>query len=358
MHGKLASLVLLLTIVGYWSGTARAIDDSVKGAARALSNEAKRDFDAGRFEEAGRKFQRAYEVAKVPTLALWAARSLVKHGQLVAASELYRQATRLTANDLWVGNAQQQAQADAAKELAELQPRIPVLRVQVEGAAANDVTLTIDGALIASALFGIDLPADPGWRRVVGKSGDESSEQTVYLREGDHKEAVVKFSGRPPVQAASPARPPVTVAPLAAAPMAQPVPAAGAEGPSAATLTTPMPAPAPATSSGGAQQTWGWIAVSVGAAGLIMGGVTGIVVLSDSSLRSDCPSGKCIPGKVSQSKIDNYNLMRTLSTAGLIVGGVGAAVGVTLLLWTPKHETDSRAALWLGPGSVALKGTF
>ena len=352
MHGKLGSLVLLLTIVGFGTGTARATDDSVKGAARALSNEAKRDFDAGRFEEAGRKFQRAYEVAKVPTLALWAARSLAKHGQLVAASELYRQATRLTANDLWVGNAQQQAQEDAGKELAELQPRIPVLRVQVEGAAANDVTLTIDGALIASALFGIDLPADPGWRRVVGKSGDESSEQTVYLREGDHKEVVVKFSARPVAQAANPA-----VVPMAAVPMAsaRPVAPAGAEGTSAATLTTPTPAQA--TSSGGAQQTWGWIAVSVGAAGLIMGGVTGIVVLSDSSLRNSCPNGVCT-STVSKSKVDNYNLMRTLSTAGLIVGGVGAAVGVTLLLWTPKHETDSRAALWLGPGSLALKGTF
>jgi hypothetical protein len=351
MHGKLGSLVLVLTIVGYWSGTARATDDSVKGAARALSNEAKRDFDAGRFEEAGRKFQRAYEVAKVPTLALWAARSLAKHGQLVAASELYRQATRLTANDLWVGNAQQQAQADAAKELAELQPRIPVLRVRVEGAAANDVTLTIDGAMIASALFGIDLPADPGWRRVVGKCGDESSEQTVYLREGDHKEAVVKFSARPPVQAANPA-----AVPMAATPMAQPVATAGAEGSSAGTLTTPTP-PAEATSSGGAQQTWGWVAVSVGAALLVMGGVTGIVVLSDSSLRNSCPNGVCT-STVSKSKVDNYNLMRTLSTVGLIAGGVGAAVGVTLLLWTPKREGDTRAALWLGPGSVALKGTF
>jgi hypothetical protein len=246
MHGKLRSLVLVLTIVGFWTGTAHAIDDSTKGAARALSNEAKRDFDAGRFEEAGRKFQRAYEVAKVPTLALWTARSLAKQGQLVAASELYRQATRLTTNELWVGDAQQQAQADAARELAELQPRIPVLRVRVEGAAANDVAVTIDGAVIASALFGIDLPADPGWRRVVGKYGDENSEQTVYLNEKDHKEAVVKFSGRPLVLAAG------TV---------QPAAATGAEGQSAATLTTNTPAQAAA--SGGAQQTWGWVAVSV-----------------------------------------------------------------------------------------------
>jgi hypothetical protein len=344
MRCKLGSLVLVLTIVGNWSGTARATDDSVKGAARALSNEAKRDFDAGRFEESARKFQRAYEVAKVPTLALWAARALVKRGQLVAASELYRQATRLTANDLWVGNAQQQAQADAAKELAELQPRIPMLRVRVDGAAASDVALTIDGAMIASALFGIELPADPGWRRVVGRLGGESSEQTVYLNEGDHKEAVVKFSAQAVAQAASAARPPLAVAPTA-----------GAEGTSAATLTT-TPAQPEAESSGGAQQTWGWVAVSVGAAGLIMGGVTGIVVMSNSSLRDTCKTGCAGPDY--KSKVDNYNMMRTLSTVGFIVGGVSAAVGVTLLVWTPKREGDTRAALWLGPGSLALKGTF
>jgi hypothetical protein len=87
-----------------------------------------------------------------------------------------------------------------------------------------------------------------------------------------------------------------------------------------------------------------------------MGGVTGIVVLSDSSLRNSCKNG--CPPTVSKSKVDNYNLMRNLSTVGLIVGGVGAAVGVTLLLWTPKREGDTRAALWLGPGSLALKGTF
>jgi hypothetical protein len=329
----------------------------VKGAARALSNEAKRDFDAGRFEEAGRKFQRAYEVAKVPTLALWAARSLAKYGQLVAASELYRQATRLTPNDLWVGNAQQQAQADAGKELAELQPRIPLLRVRVEGAAANDVALTIDGTMIASALFGIDLPADPGWRRVVGKCGDESSEQTVHLREGDRKEAVVKFVARPVAQAASSARPPAAVAPVAVAPVAQPISPTGTEGQSAGTLTMVTPAPAEAAPSGGVQQTLGWIAVSLGAAGLIMGGVTGVVVLSDSSLRTSCPNGTCA-SNVSKSKVDNYNTMRTLSIVGFIVGGVSAAVGVTLLVWTPSHENGPRAALWLGPGSLAVKGTF
>ena len=110
MDRRLYRAVLALMLVAVWSGTARATDDVTKGAARDLANEAKRDFDAGNYVEAARKFQRAFEVTKVPMLAVWSARTLVKRGQLVAASELYRQAMLLAPNDLWVGNAQQQAQ--------------------------------------------------------------------------------------------------------------------------------------------------------------------------------------------------------------------------------------------------------
>jgi hypothetical protein len=140
------------------------------------------------------KFQRAYDIAKVPTLAVWAARALVKRGKLVAASELYRQAAILAPNDLWIGDIQQQAQADAEKELSGLQPRIPKLRIRIEGAAATDVELTVDGARIATALFGIDLPTDPGKRHIVGKRGEDVVEQTVDLVEGDRGEAVLRFS--------------------------------------------------------------------------------------------------------------------------------------------------------------------
>ena len=193
MSCRLGCIVLALTVVAAWPGMALATSDSEKGAARALADEAKRDFDAGRFEDAGHKFRRAYEVAKVPTLAVWAARALAKCGQLVTASELYRQATHLTPNDLWLGNLQQQAQADAEKELAELQPRIPRLRVRLEGAAANDAEVTIDEVNLASALYGAEIPKDPGRRHIVGKRGGEIVEQTIELGEGEHKEAVLMF---------------------------------------------------------------------------------------------------------------------------------------------------------------------
>ena len=164
MDRRLSCATVVLATAIVWSGMVHATDDSAKGAARELADQAKSDFDTGNFEEAGLKFQRAYEIAKVPTLAVWAARALVKRGHLVAASELYRQATLLAPNDLWVGDVQQQAQADAEKELGELQPRIPRLRIRVEGAAANKIEVTVDGAKMAVALFGIDLPTDPGRR--------------------------------------------------------------------------------------------------------------------------------------------------------------------------------------------------
>ena len=343
MSCRLGWRVLALTVAVVWPGVALATDDSAKGAARDLANEAKRDFDAGRFADAGQKFRQAYEIAKVPTLAVWAARGLAKCGQLVAASELYRQATHLTPNDLWLGDVQKQAQADAEKELAELQPRIPRLRIRVEGAAANDVEVTIDEVKLASALYGAEVPKDPGRRRIVGKHGGETVEQTMELGEGGHKEVVLTFKA---MLAEKPA--------IGETDKTKVVKEERRE-----ELVTAKPVPAepqPVASSGRAQRMWGWIAVGVGAAGLLTGAVTGIVVAADSGLRNECQNNNCDSSK--SDKVSTYNLMRNLSTVGFIVGGVGAAVGVTLLLWTPKHESEPRVALWLGPGSAGVKGAF
>ena len=348
MSCKLGCMVLALTVAVVWPGVALATDDSAKGAARELANEAKRDFDAGRFEDAGHKFQRAYEVAKVPTLAVWAARALAKCGQLVAASELYRQATRLAPNDLWLGDVQKQAQADAQKELAELQPRIPRLRVRGEGAAGNDVEVTIDEVKLASALYGAEVPKDPGRRRIVGKRGEETVEQTIELGEGEHKEAVLTFKA---AQAEKEAKPTPGERETDKPKVVQ------EERRDELVTAKPVPPPPPPPTSGRAQRMWGWVAVGVGAAGLLTGAVTGIVVAADSGLRSNCPNGVCNPAKVDSGSLSTYNSLRNVSTAAFIVGGVGAVAGVTLLLWTPKRE-EPRMALWLGPGSAGVKGAF
>jgi hypothetical protein len=327
-----------------------ATDDSAKGAARELADQAKSDFDTGNFEEAGLKFQRAYEIAKVPTLAVWAARALVKRGHLVAASELYRQATLLAPNDLWVGDVQQQAQADAEKELGELQPRIPRLRIRVEGAVVNDIEVTVDGAKMAVALLGIDLPTDPGRRHIVGKWRAGVVDQTIDLAEGDRKDMVLIFN-------AVPTAPIVATQSQSASMVASTAAVEEARHDGLSTTSPPVATEtASAVRSNRSQRTWGWVVAGVGAAGLLTGAATGIAIMANSGLRNDCPNGVCPSSK--SGSADTYNLLRNVSTAGFIVGGVGAAVGVTLLLWTPKNKADPRVALWLGPSSAGVKGAF
>ena len=330
MYCKLRCFTMALTLAATWSGRALATDDSAKGAARELASEAKDDFDAGRFEAAERKFQRAYEIANIPVLALWTARSLARQGDLVGASEFYRQTVHLAPNDFWAGNAQQQAQADAARELDELQPRIPRLRIRIEGSGANDVEVAINDVKIASALVGIEIPKNPGRWHVVGKKGVATVEQTIELGEGEHKEAVLTF-----VSVAEP--PPLITKTI---------------------VEEPPPPPQPPVGKTGSRRTWGWIAASVGAAGLLTGAVTGIVVASNTSLRNECPSNPCSSPKVNSGQVSTYNLMRNISTAGFVVGGLGAAAGVTLLLWTPKRESEASLALWLGPSSAGVEGAF
>ena len=193
MDCKLGRAVSALAFVAAWSGPVRATDDNAKATARTLAKEAKRDFDAGHLEDAELKFQRAYAIAKVPTLALWTARVLVKRGRFVAGAESYREAGQLAPNDLWVGHAQEQAQADARRELEALQPRIPRLRIHVQGAAPDQVAVTIDSVPREGTWADIDLPTDPGRHRIVGKRDMESLDLAVDLLESEGKDIILKF---------------------------------------------------------------------------------------------------------------------------------------------------------------------
>jgi hypothetical protein len=194
MGRKVGCVFLALACFAAWSGMVQAADGADRATARNLANAAKRDFDAGRLEDAESKLERAFAIAKVPTLAVWSARVKVKRGRLVAGSEFYRQVARLTRNDFWIGNAQEKAQADAKTELEALEPRIPKLRIQVQGAAPDEVELRIDDAKAEGAWAGIDLPADPGHHRIVGKRNAQIVELAVDLVEGESKDTLLAFN--------------------------------------------------------------------------------------------------------------------------------------------------------------------
>jgi hypothetical protein len=111
-----------------------------------------------------------------------------------------------------------------------------------------------------------------------------------------------------------------------------------------------------------------WIGFGVGAAGFIMGAVAGGITLGRTgSLDDDCPGGRC-PDRSDQSRIDAAKTSAHVSTAGFVIGGVGAAFGLaTLLLWPDEgmlvsrgeHAPESAGVRFtLSVGSLGVSGVF
>jgi uncharacterized protein (DUF2147 family) len=316
---------------------------SDKTTARELAKQGLQAYDAGRYDEAVEKLSKAYEVVHVPTLAVNEARALVKVGKLVAASELYLEATRIPKEKSWQ-STQEEAQRDAEKERNELLPRIPRLKIIFKGATAAEVAVSIDGAAVPQALADTEQVVDPGERMVEGKRGDEVVKQSVTLREGDHGQVMLQFT-----QAGAPTAPVNANLPTQTNQPLQPT-------------TAPMtPASANGKSGGSGQKILGWTSVGLGGAGLAVGAISGILASSKRSSLLDsntCSAdGKhCAPSQ--SNEVNAYNSLRTVSSVGFIAGGILAVTGVTLLLTAPKQESQPKVGLWMTPSGAGVYGGF
>ena len=133
-------------------------------------------------ERAREHFRRAYDIVGAPTLALMEARSLVELGSLVEAQEAYGRAALLPSDP---GNAAyRKAQADAAKELAALRPRVPSLRVNV-ARGESEAEVRVDG-MPRPGYASISL--NPGTHLVsVLRAGTPESWRSVTLLEGERR---------------------------------------------------------------------------------------------------------------------------------------------------------------------------
>ena len=73
---------------------------------------------------------------------------------------------------------------------------------------------------------------------------------------------------------------------------------------------------------------------------LLAGAVVGIVVLSkNKSLSDQCPDRQC-PADV-EGEVHTFDTLRTVSSVGMISGGVGVGAGVLMLLLAPRPESGA-----------------
>jgi len=313
-------------------------DASTRAAARNIATAGVLALEQGDVELATQKLTKAYELLQVPSIALWLGRALVKRGQLVEGAEHYIQAGRLSPAQGSEQAVQEQAQRDAARELSELTPRIPKLVITLEGARADELTLSVDGKPLSSALVGEEQPQNPGPHAIRATRSGEVVEQSVTLAEGQSQSVALRFQPR----AAAPAASSAAAAPVASAPAASGAPA---------THGSPQ-----------ARKTLAYVAFAAGGAALVTGGVTGALAIGKRSDLDDNPA--CKDGKCSssiRSEIDSFRTMRTVSTVGFVAGGVLAGAGFVLWLTSgSEHEARDSAQLGLrfAPNAVSMTGSF
>jgi hypothetical protein len=323
---------------------AGAQTDGDRAAARAAATAGLQAFNEGRFQDAVDLCSRAEALMHAPTHLLLVARAQAKLGHFVEAQEAYIRIKR----DRLAADAPRafvDAQASAAEEQAALAPRIPSIRISLEGPATKDVAIAIDGQNVSSAVVGLPMPVNPGQHVLVAHAASaESDPATVTAPEGATQSVTLRMH------------------PIASAQSDVGAPAGRAAGGAAA------PEGDHPGGGGNALRLGGWIAVGVGAVGAIVGTVFLVKNHSDlNDANAMCGSSLCpMTKKASIDSLDSSaSQASTLAWVSYGVGVAGVGAGVAMLVLSGGKGTQApqaagfRAARpWVGPASAGITVAF
>jgi hypothetical protein len=252
-------------------------------AAEALFREGRAAAQKGNWDVACPKLRESERLDPAAGTLLNLADCEEHRGKVATAWQLFRQvAESLPESDERVPLAKRRA--------ADLEKRLPHLTVRLAGVAPIGVKVVRNDVELSEASLGAALPVDPGsYQIVVTAPGRQLTKATVVVTEGAASAIEVR---------------------------------AGAEVVETNVDRTPRSSP----------RTAGWIAVGVGAAGLGVGVVAGVLTLERKSTVDDncMPDKRCNP--VGYDAAQSGKTLGVVTTAGLLVGAVGVGVGAYLLL--------------------------
>jgi hypothetical protein len=290
---------LVLLVVSTFARSGLAQSDSDRATARRIATAGVEAYERHDYALAVEKLEKAFDILKAPSVALWLARALRQNGQLVAAAERFAEAGRLPIDR---GNAavQAAAQRDAAAELEALTPQIPLLVVQVPGVSASELTLRVDGRALSSAVVGEQQPVDPGKHHIEVRRGEQLASADVELARG-----AAPASGEHPNRNAAPA----SVTPAASDDLT------------------------PASTGGLSRRTWGYAVAGAGVAGLVVGGVFGYLTVQAKQEQIDkcASSNACLDRSGASSAHDSAVTKGAVSTVAFIAGGLATTAGIVLI---------------------------
>ncbi len=328
------------------SAEAAEPSEADRATARGLTIEGYEALDRKDYAIAIDRFQRADALYHVPTVALGLAHAEIGLGKLVSALATYsgivREGVPAKASPAFA-----KAVEDARRELDALASRVPNVILTVgQAPGPPGVKVTLDGVEVPSAALGVKRPVDPGTHHVRATApGFAATELTVNVLEGKTEAVSLDLKAEAPV--ALPLPPPAIVVPPPSPFVVIPPPA-------------PRPPPPPVST---AQRTAGFVLVGVGAAGLVVGGISGgLAVAKHSSLTTACPGGNCFVSQQAslQSDVNTYHALATASTAGIVAGAAVLATGLIVVLTAPRSQPGREAAVApvIGLGYLGAKGSF
>lgn len=256
-----------------------------------------------------------------------------RRGRLASAWEAYSSALRMLSES-------DPRHKLAKAHVAALEPRLPrLVLVLAPGASRETVVREGDAPIGTASTYGIALPFDPGVRHLsVIVPGQPAQAIEVTLAEGETRTVTV---GAP------------LGAPLASsttAPVLAPVPA--------------LPPPSSAASSGaeqasGAERVGPWIVGGVGAASLIVGIATGVVVLSDqSTVNTNCSDVTRTCTATGASASIQGRALGPLTTVALVTGGAGLTAAGLWMGLSGKRPAKLGVAGVAGGAVARVEGSW
>ncbi len=213
--------------------------------------------------------------------------------------------------------------------LSEIDKAIPSIVVAAQDAQGRDaiaVRVSIDGVVVANKLDGLPMPLDPGPHKLrLELQGMPPILRDLVLTQGEKGRRIqVRFAPTKPLA-----------------------------------TTVPPPPPPPEDSS---VSPLAYVGFGLGAAGLLVGTISGAVSLSNgSALKEECGGDVC-----TEEHRDSYDSGVTIahvSTVGFVIAGVGATLGVVGLLIGPSRSRTQGAVaptlrLQLGVGHIGFEARY
>jgi hypothetical protein len=294
-----------------------------KETARKLVKSGRTKLKSGDVSGAIADLKAAHAIMGVPTTGLALGKAQIEAKQLVEARDTLLSVERIVEaprEPRQFTDAREQAKALAK----EIEPRIPQLQIELEGAKEPaEVRVRVDDIEIKSAALSAPLSLNPGPHVVVASVGEREKRTEVTLIEGQKESLVLDVSGliteREPTIA--PREPPADAAPG----------------------TNPLV----------------YIGFGVAGAGVLVGSITGVMALSKkSSVDDECVDDRCPPS--THDDIDSGRTLGNVSTIAFVVAGVGAGVGIYGLLSGGAEPEAEKAGVspFVGLGSAGVHGRF